>query len=45
MVWINLGNGMRYGSRYLAIATALALLALLVIYRLTRPGRLSRSWC
>ncbi len=35
MVWINLGNGMRYGSRYLAIATALALLALLVIYRLT----------
>ena len=24
MVWINLGNGMRYGSRYLAIATGLA---------------------
>ena len=35
MVWVNLGNGMRYGSRYLAIATALALLALLVVYRLT----------
>lgn len=35
MVWVNLGNGMRYGSRYLAIATALALLALLCVYRLT----------
>ncbi|MFP3517927.1 hybrid sensor histidine kinase/response regulator [Pseudomonas sp. SIMBA_077] len=35
MVWINLGNGMRYGSRYLAIATVLALLALLVVYWLT----------
>ena len=35
MVWVNLGNGMRYGSRYLAIATALALLALLIVYRLT----------
>lgn len=35
MVWVNLGNGMRYGSRYLAIATGLALLALLVVYRLT----------
>ncbi|WP_277589277.1 hybrid sensor histidine kinase/response regulator [Pseudomonas chlororaphis] len=35
MVWVNLGNGMRYGSRYLAIATALALMALLVVYRLT----------
>lgn len=35
MVWVNLGNGMRYGSRYLAIATGLALAALLVVYRLT----------
>jgi len=35
MVWVNLGNGMRYGSRYLAIATGLALLALLIVYRLT----------
>lgn len=35
MVWVNLGNGMRYGSRYLAIATGLALLALLVVYRIT----------
>ncbi|WP_130909592.1 HAMP domain-containing sensor histidine kinase [Pseudomonas sp. Sample_9] len=35
MVWVNLGNGMRYGSRYLAIATGLALTALLVVYRLT----------
>lgn len=35
IIWVNLGNGMRYGSRYLAIATALALLALLCVYRLT----------
>lgn len=35
IVWVNLGNGMRYGSRYLAIATGLALLTLFVIYRLT----------
>ncbi|MGY4818276.1 ATP-binding response regulator [Pseudomonas chlororaphis subsp. piscium] len=35
MVWVNLGNGMRFGSRYLAIATVLALLALVVVYRLT----------
>ena len=35
MVWVNLGNGMRYGSRYLAIATGLALLALLIVYQLT----------
>jgi signal transduction histidine kinase/CheY-like chemotaxis protein len=35
MVWVNLGNGMRYGSRYLAVATALALLALMIVYRLT----------
>ncbi|CRM09701.1 hybrid sensor histidine kinase/response regulator [Pseudomonas sp. 52 E 6] len=35
MVWVNLGNGMRYGSRYLAIATGLALLALLIVYRFT----------
>ena len=35
MVWVNLGNGMRYGSRYLAIATGLALVVLLVVYRLT----------
>ncbi|WP_435036282.1 ATP-binding response regulator [Pseudomonas neuropathica] len=35
IVWVNLGNGMRYGSRYLAIATALALLSLLCVYRLT----------
>lgn len=35
VIWVNLGNGMRYGSRYLAIATVLALLALLCVYRLT----------
>ncbi|QXH59004.1 ATP-binding response regulator [Pseudomonas maumuensis] len=35
MVWINLGNGMRFGSRYLAIATVLALAALVVVWRLT----------
>lgn len=35
IIWVNLGNGMRYGSRYLAIATGLALLALLAVYRLT----------
>jgi signal transduction histidine kinase/CheY-like chemotaxis protein len=35
IIWVNLGNGMRYGSRYLAIATALALVALLCVYRLT----------
>ncbi len=34
MVWVNLGNGMRFGTRYLAIATVLALTALLVVYRL-----------
>ncbi|WP_311969045.1 hybrid sensor histidine kinase/response regulator [Pseudomonas baltica] len=35
IVWVNLGNGMRFGSRYLAIATGLALLALVVVYCLT----------
>jgi signal transduction histidine kinase/CheY-like chemotaxis protein len=35
IIWVNLGNGMRYGSRYLAVATALALLALVCVYRLT----------
>jgi signal transduction histidine kinase/CheY-like chemotaxis protein len=35
IIWVNLGNGMRYGSRYLAIATGLALVALLAVYRLT----------
>lgn len=35
IIWVNLGNGMRYGSRYLAIATGLALLALLCVYRLS----------
>lgn len=35
MVWINLGNGMRFGSRYLAVATVLALAALLAVWRLT----------
>ena len=35
IIWVNLGNGMRYGSRYLAIATVLALVALLAVYRLT----------
>ncbi|MDH4550772.1 MULTISPECIES: hybrid sensor histidine kinase/response regulator [Pseudomonas] len=35
MVWVNLGNGMRFGSRYLVIATVLALAALLVVYRIT----------
>ncbi|KTB82042.1 ATP-binding response regulator [Pseudomonas syringae] len=35
MVWVTLGNGMRFGSRYLAIAASLALLAILIIYQLT----------
>ncbi|CAM3289187.1 hybrid sensor histidine kinase/response regulator [Pseudomonas floridensis] len=35
MVWVTLGNGMRYGSRYLAIAASLALVAILIIYQLT----------
>ena len=35
MVWVNLGNGMRFGSRYLAIATGLALVALLAVYQIT----------
>ncbi|WP_128610484.1 hybrid sensor histidine kinase/response regulator [uncultured Pseudomonas sp.] len=35
MVWVNLGNGMRFGSRYLAIATGLALIALVAVYQLT----------
>ncbi|MDD0973943.1 hybrid sensor histidine kinase/response regulator [Pseudomonas fontis] len=35
MVWVNLGNGMRYGSRYLAVATLLALVALAIVYQLT----------
>ncbi|MFJ2982849.1 MULTISPECIES: hybrid sensor histidine kinase/response regulator [unclassified Pseudomonas] len=35
MVWVNLGNGMRFGTRYLLIATLLALTALLVVYQLT----------
>ncbi|MCD5985312.1 MULTISPECIES: hybrid sensor histidine kinase/response regulator [Pseudomonas] len=35
MVWVTLGNGMRYGSRYLAIAASLAMLAILIIYQLT----------
>ncbi|MFK3815949.1 hybrid sensor histidine kinase/response regulator [Pseudomonas sp. NPDC089407] len=35
MVWVNLGNGMRFGSRYLVIATVLALAALLVVYQIT----------
>jgi hypothetical protein len=45
IIWVNLGNGMRYGSRYLAIATGLALLALLAVYRLTPCGRRNRTWC
>lgn len=35
MVWVTLGNGMRFGSRYLSIAASLALLAILIIYKLT----------
>ncbi|WP_421548657.1 hybrid sensor histidine kinase/response regulator [Pseudomonas sp. QD4] len=35
MVWVNLGNGMRFGSRYLAIATVLALFALFMVFLLT----------
>ncbi|EPF65603.1 hybrid sensor histidine kinase/response regulator [Pseudomonas syringae] len=35
MVWVTLGNGMRFGSRYLAIAASLALLAILITYQLT----------
>ena len=34
MVWVNLGNGMRFGTRYLLIATVLALTALVAVYQL-----------
>ncbi|MFJ4347686.1 hybrid sensor histidine kinase/response regulator [Pseudomonas sp. NPDC089401] len=34
MVWVNLGNGMRFGTRYLVIATLLALTALVAVYQL-----------
>ncbi len=45
MVWVNLGNGMRFGSRYLAIATVLALFALFMVYLLTPYCRPSPTWC
>ncbi|WP_122313774.1 hybrid sensor histidine kinase/response regulator [Pseudomonas cichorii] len=35
MVWVTLGNGMRFGSRYLAVAACLALLSILITYQLT----------
>ncbi|MBX8485497.1 hybrid sensor histidine kinase/response regulator [Pseudomonas cichorii] len=35
MVWVTLGNGMRFGSRYLAIAACLAMLSILITYQLT----------
>ncbi|MBV4495691.1 hybrid sensor histidine kinase/response regulator [Pseudomonas sp. SWRI12] len=35
LLWVTLGNGMRFGSRYLALATAIALATLVVIFLLT----------
>ena len=32
LLWVTLGNGVRFGSRYLALATALALSALVLIF-------------
>ena len=32
IVWVTLGNGMRFGSRYLIIASAMAQLSLLALY-------------
>ncbi|AKJ96715.1 histidine kinase [Pseudomonas chlororaphis] len=32
LLWVTLGNGMRFGSRYLALATAIALLTLVLIF-------------
>ncbi|WP_437881544.1 ATP-binding response regulator [Pseudomonas sp. LRF_L74] len=33
VLWVTVGNGVRYGSFYLAIATAMALLSLLILYQ------------
>ncbi|KPW26075.1 Sensor histidine kinase/response regulator [Pseudomonas cannabina pv. alisalensis] len=35
MVWVTLGYGMRFGSRYLATAAVMALLSILITYQLT----------
>lgn len=35
LLWVTLGNGMRFGSRYLAAATLIALSMLVMIYLLT----------
>ncbi len=35
LLWVTLGNGMRFGSRYLAAATLIALATLVVIFLLT----------
>lgn len=35
LLWVTLGNGMRFGSRYLALATVIALSTLVVIFLLT----------
>lgn len=35
MLWVTVGNGMRYGTRYLAVATALALVSIAIIAYLT----------
>lgn len=34
LLWVTLGNGMRFGSRYLALATAIALVTLVLIFSL-----------
>ena len=35
LLWVTLGNGMRFGSRYLALATVIALSTLVLIFWLT----------
>lgn len=35
LLWVTLGNGMRFGSRYLAAATLIALASLIMIFLLT----------
>nr|BFE97684.1 hypothetical protein GCM10020185_82200 [Pseudomonas brassicacearum subsp. brassicacearum] len=35
LLWVTLGNGMRFGSRYLALATVIALSTLVLVFWLT----------
>ena len=35
LLWVTVGNGMRYGTRYLTLATGLALLSIGVMARLS----------